>query len=184
MQPDRIARVLDDGGDVVVRSGWRNANWRDADGAPLDIIAMLEAAGGQDVLDLSIGIGRRAGPPLEGLRLVAIRKSPERAEASRKKARNAARSGQHRLKRETLVAAEWVLLVTSLDRLAFDAEGIGALYRLRWRIEIAFKRLKSLAGYRSPPGKDERLARTFLLGHLLFALIADIAHAELCDSSP
>ena len=29
MQPDRIAAVLAAGGDVVVRTGWRNAAWRD-----------------------------------------------------------------------------------------------------------------------------------------------------------
>lgn len=29
-QPDRMARVLAAGGDILVRAGWRNAAWRDA----------------------------------------------------------------------------------------------------------------------------------------------------------
>ena len=32
------------------------------------------------------------------------------------------------------------------------------LYRLRWRIELGFKRLKSLIGLKEPPGFDERSA--------------------------
>jgi IS4 transposase len=32
-------------------------------------------------------------------------------------------------------------------------------YRLRWRIELAFKRLKSLIGLEGPPGKDPRPAK-------------------------
>src|SRR5208337_3232434 len=42
-----------------------------------------------------------------------------------------------------------------------------ALYRLRWRIELGFKRLKSLIGLKGPPGADERSARPYVLAHLL-----------------
>ena len=84
----------------------------------------------------------------------------------------------------TRAAAEWILLATSLDADGFPVEQVGALYRLRWRIEIAFQRLKSLVGYRQPPGKDARLARVFLLAHLLLALIADDAHTRVRESSP
>ena len=33
MQPDWIAALLEAGADIVVRSGWRNARWLDANGA-------------------------------------------------------------------------------------------------------------------------------------------------------
>jgi IS4 transposase len=39
-----------------------------------------------------------------------------------------------------------VILVTSLAPKDFPTADILALYRLRWRIELAFKRLKSLVG--------------------------------------
>jgi hypothetical protein len=188
LQPDRIAAVLDGGGDVLVRAGWKNARWRDAQGAPFDIIALLSGAGahgeGRDMIDAPISIARKAGPPVTGLRLIAIRKSPEATRISRDKVRKAAKKGGHKLQTGTLVAAEWILLVTSLDAENFSTEQIGALYRLRWRIEIAFKRLKSLVGYRQPPGKDPRLAKVFLLAHLLLALIADDAQHKLRESSP
>ena len=44
LQPDRIAAVLDAGGDVVVRAGWRNARWLDEQGEPVDLHAELSQA--------------------------------------------------------------------------------------------------------------------------------------------
>ena len=57
-----------------------------------------------------------------------------------------------------------------------------ALYRLRWRIELGFKRLKSLIGLRGSPGTDERSARPWLLAHLLMILLLEPLIDELEDS--
>ena len=65
------------------------------------------------------------------------------------------------------------MLVTSLAEEAFSREEILKLYRMRWRIELAFKRLKSLVGLRSPPAKDKALARTWILSHLLMILLVE-----------
>ena len=52
-----------------------------------------------------------------------------------------------------------MILVTALPSGIFSADDILALYRLRWRIEPAFKRLKSLIGLKAPPGVDERSSK-------------------------
>jgi hypothetical protein len=44
MQPDWIAALLEAGADIVVRSGWRNARWLDADGAPVNLLTEFENA--------------------------------------------------------------------------------------------------------------------------------------------
>src|SRR5204863_882375 len=44
LQPDRIARVLEAGADVLVRGKWKGARWRDKDGRAIDFLAMLRAA--------------------------------------------------------------------------------------------------------------------------------------------
>ena len=64
-----------------------------------------------------------------------------------------AREKQRVLQDATLVAAGWVILVTSLDAAAFPAGAVGNLYRLRWRIEIAFKHPKSGTGFARPPAR-------------------------------
>ena len=44
------------------------------------------------------------------------------------------------------MTAGWLMLITSLPREAWPAERVLTLYRRRWQVELAFKRLKSLIG--------------------------------------
>jgi Transposase DDE domain len=173
LQPDRIAAVLAAGGDVVVRSGWRNAAWLDATGAPFDLIAALCESAEHGLIDRSIGVRRRGNAPPLRLRLVAAKKSPQAGAAARRTARREAQKGGHQISQATLVAADWLILVTSLPQAAFATADILALYRLRWRIELAFKRLKSLVGLKGPPGTDPRSARPYVLAHLLMILLLE-----------
>ena len=76
------------------------------------------------------------------------------------------------------------MVLTSLDREAADAETVLALYRLRWQIEVAFKRLKSLAGLADLQAKDPRLVRSCLFAKLIVALLAKEAAHDLLESFP
>src|SRR5208282_4508109 len=164
-------------------SGWRNARWLDADGSPVDILAEFEKGIASGFIDRPIWIGRKSGPAL-ALRLVAVKKPPQAAEAARRAARQAAKKAGHTISEGTLTAADWVILVTSLPASAFPADDILALYRLRWRIELAFKRLKSLIGLKAPPGVDERSAKPYVLAHLLVILLLEPLIGEFEDSPP
>jgi hypothetical protein len=181
MQPDRIAVVLEQGADVLIRSGWRNARWLDAEGEPVDLLAEFRKAPESGGIDRPIFIGRKNGEPL-ALRLVAVKKSGQAAEAARRVARQQARKHGHTISKGTLEAADWVILVTSLAPEAFATADVLALYRLRWRIELGFKRSKSLIGLRGPPGADERSARTYVLAHLLIILLLEPLVDGLEDS--
>ena len=181
LQPERIADVIDQGADLVVRAGWRNARWLDGEGKPVDLVAQFRKARDLGLIDRPIFIGRKNGKPL-ALRLVAVKKPAQAAEAARRTARQKARMGRHKISSGTLAAAEWVILVTSLAPEDFSAADVLALYRLRWRIELAFKRLKSLIGLKGPPGVDERSAKPYLLAHLLIILLLEPFVDELEDS--
>jgi len=82
----------------------------------------------------------------------------------------------------TIEAADWVILVTSLTPKEVPTDDIIALYRLRWRIELGFKRLKSLVGLKGPPGFDERSAKPYILAHLLMILLIEPLIGALDDS--
>lgn len=172
LQPDRMAVVLEAGADFVIRAGWKSARWLDAKGHPLDLIAQLRAARARGLVDQPIWIKRKGGAPL-ALRLIAVKKPAEAAAETRRKARRAAQREGHTISQQTLEAADWVILVTSLAPEEFATEDVLALYRLRWRIELGFKRLKSLIGLKTPPGTDERSARPYLLAHLLIILLLE-----------
>jgi Transposase DDE domain len=182
LQPDRIAKLLDRGADVVVRAAWNNARWLDEEGNRVDLIALLKKARGKGLIDRPIWIGS-AREPL-ALRLVAIRKPKEARDRSIEKLKRHARDKGRNLKPETLVAAEWVIIVTSLNRDQYPCSAISALYRLRWRIEIAFKHLKSGVGLAGPPGDDPRSARAYILCHLLLGLLTEPLIAEHLGDSP
>jgi hypothetical protein len=181
-QPDRIARVLKAGGDVLVRGRWKGARWCDKNGRLIDFLAMLRAAKSGRI-DRPIFIERKGGPNL-ALRLVAIRKPEKAAAEARRKARRDAQREGYQVSKGTLETADWVIMVTSLPPDAFSTEDILDLYRLRWRIELGFKRLKSLIGLKGPPGFDERSARPYVLVHLLIILLLEPLVDGLEDSPP
>jgi hypothetical protein len=181
MQPERIAAVLAAGGDVLVRAGWKNACWLTPEGEAFDLIAALRDNTGTGLVDRSIAVRRPHGKVLP-LRLVALKKAPKDAEAARSAAQRQAQKGGHQISPQTLIAAEWMILVTSLSPEDFPTADILALYRLRWRIELAFKRLKSLVGLNGPPSADERSARPYVLAHLLMILLLEPLVSELEDS--
>ena len=181
MQPARIAAVIEAGGEVVVRSGWKHLAAHDAEGMRLDLIALLREAGPRGGLDRPIFLNRKGKSAL-ALRLVAVKKAPEAAEAARRQAKRAAQREGYTISKAALEAADWVIIVTSLSAQAFSTRDVLDLYRLRWRIELAFKRLKSLVGLAGPPGADARSARPWILAHLLLILLLEPLVDELEDS--
>ncbi len=180
MQPDRVAKVLAAGGDIVVRAGWKGARWLDAAGKSVDLIAMFRTAA-HGLIDRPIFVGRKNGPPV-ALRLVAVKKPAVAGATARRKARRDAQRECRQISKATLAAADWVILVTSLPAAAVPTADVLALYRLRWRIELAFKRLKSIVGLKGPPGFDERSARPYVLAHLLMILLLEPLIDEFEDS--
>jgi Transposase DDE domain len=180
LQPDRMAKVIEAGADVVIRAGWKSARWSDEAGNAIDVVAELRNARA-DLVDRPIWIKRKGGPLL-AVRLVAIKKPPQAAEEARRKARREAQRGGHTISKQTLDAADWVILITSLKVEDFTTADVIALYRLRWRIELGFKRLKSLIGLKGPPGTSESSARPHILAHLLIILLLEPLVDELEDS--
>lgn len=181
MQPDRMTVLLERGADFVIRAGWKSARWLDAEGHPLDLIAELRAASTHGLIDRPIWIKRKDDAAL-ALRLIAIKKPAQAAAAARRKARRDAQREGYQLSKQTLEAADWIVLVTSLSLQEFATADVLALYRLRWRIELGFKRLKSLIGLKGPPGIDERSARPHILAHLLMILLLEPLVDEFEDS--
>ena len=184
LQPDRIAALLDAGADVIVRAPWNGARWLDADGGRFDLVSLLvKAKRNVQLIDRPIwmaGAGRRR----IAVRLVALRKPPEAVRKTLDKVRlQVARRGKA-LQPATVIAAEWMILVTSLDAQTYPAAAIGELYRLRWRIEIAFKHLKSGVGLAQPPGTCPDVAKAHILCHLLEILLTEPLLIEHLGDSP
>ncbi len=175
-----LADVIEQGGDVLVRAHWRAARWVDACGSPFDLVGALKSDATGSI-DRSIWLARGKAAPLR-LRLVAVRMPKDKAMKAVVDARARSKDKGCKIQPETLVAAEWVILITSLTPDAFSTEEMLALYRLRWRIEIAFKRMKSLIGLRSPPGSCPLVAKAWVLAHLIAVLLTEAQLSAIGDS--
>ena len=179
---DELADVMAQGGDPLVRAGWTSARWLDEDGRACDIIRELTKST-TGVIDRLIWLGRKqVGAAPVPMRLVAIKMPKDKAVKAVAEARAEAKSKQRNIMPGTLIAAEWVILITSLDRTEYPTETVLELYRLRWRIEIAFKRMKSLAGLAGPPGECPEVAKAWVLCHLIAVLLTEVELAALGDS--
>ncbi len=168
-----LAWIVDQQAHVIARFGWNALRWETLEGNPWDVLeavrTLTDTTPGQWWVQIR---PTRQRPPLR-LRVVAIRKSPEAAAASRRQARQTARRHGHTVSAKTLDAADYVLIVTTLPETVASATDILDLYRLRWQIECAFKRLKSLLHLDHLRAFDPKLAQTYLLAKVLGALLVD-----------
>lgn len=182
--PDRIRNTLDAGADVLVRLTW-NSLQMTADDKPIDWLKLFRHASQQGPLDIPVRVHKAHSrfEPID-MRLVIIRKPPAAAVKARAKARRASQKNQRRTDPRTLAAADYVIFLTSLDREQFPIEVVAALYRVRWQIELAIKRLKSLLHIDRLPAKHPDLVRTWLYAHLLLALLLDEIAAGIGAFSP
>jgi hypothetical protein len=55
---------------------------------------------------------------------------------------------------------------------------------MRWQVELAFKRLKSLGGFAELQARDPKLARSWLLAHLIAAVLIETSLSEDLDFPP
>jgi hypothetical protein len=171
--------------DFIVRVRWRGFSLSRPDRTHFDLITHLGTLP-DDQSPHEVMVQANLGPldPSLPLRLVILRKTPEATEEARKKLRQAASRKQKTLDPRSLVAAEFIVLATSLPAEAYPAEEVLAAYRLRWQIELAFKRLKSLLHIKALPTCTEAASRCWLLAHLILALLCDDLSQEFLESSP
>jgi len=184
-KPDKIKSTLDQGADVLVRLSWNSLQLTDRDNKPIHWMDLFNRAGAQGGLDIAVFMHKahREFEPVP-LRLVLIPKPPAAAEKARAKARRASQKNQNRIDPRTLASAGYLILLTSLPAEEFSITLLGALYRLRWQVELVIKRLKSIVHIDRLPAKNPDLAQAWLYAHLLFGLLLEETAAELDALSP
>jgi IS4 transposase len=113
-------------------------------------------------------------------RICALKKNKIATEKARRKVMEASRKGGYRASPESLEAAAYIFVFTTLTRDKFKPAKILEMYRGRWQVELAFKRLKSLLGLGHLKKTDEEVAKAWLQGKLLVAFLIEalIASAE------
>jgi len=103
-------------------------------------------------------------------RLCAVRKSDGAIQQAHRRLQRSASKKQMITRPGTLEFAKYVIVFTT--RSSGSTADVLRSYRMRWQIELVFKRLKSLAQLGHVPKHDDRSSRAWLYGKLLVTLLA------------
>ena len=173
----QVGAALSSGANVVVRIHYMTMPLETSDGRTLNTLALLETLDSHEIGDWHVFM--RYGNRRFALRLVAVKKSRAAAERAIAKAkRKAEKNGSVKADPRSLRAAQYTYLLTNLTPEEISAVHVLELYRLRWQIELAFKRIKSLL-HLNLRARNEDTARTYLLANILGALLVE----ELCGNA-
>jgi hypothetical protein len=104
-------------------------------------------------------------------RVCAIRKSEEAIARAHRQIELKVNRGKGTLSPQRKEYACYVMVFTTLPGTAANAEQVLEGYRLRWQIELVFKRLKSIVQLGHVPKLDDQSSRAWLLGKLFIALL-------------
>ena len=167
------------GGRVTVRVNTGALAFLAGDGAPFDLlgkVSELETAG--DEQSWSVRVVAPQGRPVRG-RVCAIRKTEEAIRIAQEGIRKEARRKGRQVRPQTLEFARYVIVFTTFPAADFSGAEVLEWYRLRWQVELVFKRFKQLADLGHLPKHDDESAKAWLYGKLLVALLVEklIGHA-------
>jgi hypothetical protein len=164
-----IRHVVQHGGDVVVRMNLVSVPLEDAQGREFRLLPRLRK--------LSIGQAQSWSAVMRDdngaidVRVCALKKSAEQTRTAQEKLRQVATKKGRALQPDTLEAAGYVVVLTTLSDV--PARQILELYRYRWQIELAFKRLKSLLHLGHLKKTDPVGAKAWLQGKLFVATLIE-----------
>jgi hypothetical protein len=161
-----IQSVTSYGGDVLVRLNPQSLPLVAGTGRTFDLLSRLQG------LSKAGAVGKwkvtLPGTAIQG-RVCALRKSEEAIRQAHRRIQRRASKKQIKTKPETWEYAKYVAVFTT--DLSTLPETILEWYRVRWQIELTFKRLKSLAQLGHLPKYDAQSSRAWLYGKLFVALL-------------
>lgn len=167
-----MAHLAQAGAYAMTRLRWRHARLLDPQGQRCRALDFARTLAAGQVGDWPVQLPLPAGRSLPG-RVIAIGLPLPLAERAQRRARRTASKKQHRLHPETLVAAGYVMLFTSLPKEMLSAQPVLDLYCYRWQVELAFKRLKQLLKAGRLPHKDPAAATGWIQAKLVAALLLE-----------
>jgi hypothetical protein len=78
------------------------------------------------------------------VRLLAAKLDAQATQHARRRKRRKAQKAGRTITAPTLAVAGWLLLITTLEAATWSAADVLSLYRVRWQVELVFKKMKQL----------------------------------------
>lgn len=168
-----VAYVLDCGGEILVRMRQNSFRLIGANRRPFRLLTHLRRLRLGQVGEWSVSVLDESGRLLPG-RVCALKRTQAAVEVERERLRK--KYNKHRGTLPGPLAwegAKYTCIFTTVSPTMLSAIEAMELYRARWQIELAFKRMKSIFDFGHLPKSDPESSKAWLLGKLLVALLAE-----------
>jgi hypothetical protein len=169
--PAGVAHVKAAQADIVVRLNRQSLPMFDSEENQLNVLRLFRRMKVGQTQEWTTQVKHPGGGWVQG-RLIAIKRSAEATRLARRRLEINASKKQKKVSPESLEAAQYFFVWTTLAN-SFGAIAVLELYRLRWQIELAFKRMKSIMGLGHLPKKDPISARAWLHGKMFASLLVE-----------
>jgi Transposase DDE domain len=178
--PPGIAALVRKGPAVIVRYNRGTLPLYDAQGRLFDVLANVRALCKPGAVgEWRVWVHLAAGERIRG-RLCAMRLPDDKVEEARERLR--CEYGKE-VSVESLEAASWVMVFTTVPHSRMKAPRVLEIYRLRWQAELEIKRDKSIGGLDRLPNFRSDTIATWLQAKLLIQLVAKKI-ASLAEAFP
>ena len=183
LRPAGVRAALEAKSHVLVRMRWTHPPLQDEQGQKVHALDWALSLQPGQVGDWSAWLQDGKREPLAG-RVVALKLPAPLAQKAEKKALRRATKKKQQVSERSLLAAHYVLLFTTLPREQVPASAVLELYRFRWQIELAFKRLKQILQLGQLPHKDPLAAQAWISAKLVLALLLETLYRNALTLSP
>jgi hypothetical protein len=178
-----VASAVKKGADVLGRLNRGALPLYKRDGERIDVMECLRSLKGRRTEEWPAEIRTELNGEVMVIqvRLVAVRLPKDEAEEARKRVR---KEYGKKTSAEMLEAAGYVALYTTVKAARMSAAHCISLYRLRWQVELLFKRWKSICGLDELPNFIEDTILSWVLTKTLLVLILERMGAATAAHSP
>ena len=167
-----IQHCSESGAEYIMRMRTNSFAVRDKFGEKIDLGELFAKLGTEDTADVTAFATNPRGDSVP-VRICARRKTAEAIEQTKKKLKRRATKKQQVVSEKAKTFNEYIVVVTNLDD-SVSANDILETYRLRWQVEIYFKRLKSILNFGELPKRRPGSVIAWLNGKMMVALLIEI----------
>ena len=161
---------LENGGDFILRIRNKAFNLYDPKGEQVLLTDWLETLDGSACGKLFYY--RDSHKNYKPVRICALPKTEEEIKKEEKRLKRKESKKQIKISDDTKFSHRYMFVATSLPE-TFTAEDILSIYRLRWQVEMVFKRYKSILGAGSVPVKTKEATEAWINGKMMLALLIE-----------
>lgn len=175
-----IGKKQSEGAVLLLRVNPHNLPLHTIEGERLDMLAFVRGAPADGPWEREAWVHSPSG--VFPLRLICRRLSEEAANRARQRVREQASKKGRTPQEATLEMAGFMILACNLPSEEWSATQVLEMYRVRWQVELAIKRMKSVFNLDGLRTKDPQLGQVYLLGKILMQLLTDKSVRQILQS--